>query len=105
MKKFRTIIIEAGIILLGVLAVGFFVALARQQNVAEYTQGKLKRENRNLEIQVQRHDCLFGKYIDEVSDSMLHDFYPQATDIDSLRSHLREKYEIRLRTETDGLCY
>ncbi len=105
MEKLRTILVGAGIISLGVMVVVFLIALVRQQNVAEYTQGKLKRENRRLEIEIQQHDYLFGKYADSISDEMLRDFYPEVSNLDSLRNHLKERYEIRLRNDTDGLCY
>ena len=105
MEKFRSILFEAGIISLGVMVMVLIIALVRQQNVAEYTQGKLKRENRRLEIEIQQHDYLFGKYADSISDEMLRDFYPEVSNLDSLRNHLKERYEIRLRNDTDGLCY
>ena len=105
MEKLRTIFVEADIILLGVMVVVLLITLVRQQNVAEYTQGKLKRENRRLEIEIQQHDYLFGKYADSISDAMLQDFYPEADNLDYLRNHLKERYEIRLRNDTDGLCY
>lgn len=105
MEKLRSIMVEACIILLGVLTVVFFIALMRQQEVAKYTQRMLKRENRQLEIQVQQHDYMFGKYADSISDAMLRDFYPEVNNLDSLRIRLKELYEIRLRKDTDGLCY
>ena len=105
MEKLRTILVEAGIILLGIMVVVLLITLVRQQNVAEYTQGKLKRENRRLEIEIQQHDYLFGKYADSISDEMLRDFYPEVSNLDSLRNHLEELYEIKLRKDTDGLCY
>ena len=104
MEKFRTIIVEAGVILLGVLAVVFFIALMRQQEVTKHTQRTFEREIEQLELKLEHHDDMFGKYADSISDAMLQDFYP-VNNLDSLRSHLKERHEIRLRKEKDGLCY
>ncbi|MBR3675531.1 MAG: hypothetical protein IKN71_00135 [Alphaproteobacteria bacterium] len=105
MKKFETVITQAAVILLGTMAFGFLIAFVRQQNAAEYTNRMLKRDNRNLEMQVQQHDYMFGKYSDSVSDAMLRDFYPDVQNLDSLRNRLEELYEIKLRKDQDGLCY
>ncbi len=104
MEKLRTILVGASIILLG-LSVMSIGDLMEQREVTRQTQRKLKRENRRLEIEIQQHDYLFGKYADSISDAMLQDFYPEADNLDSLRNHLKERYEIRLRNDTDGLCY
>ena len=106
MEKLRANLVEAGIILLGVMVVVvLLITLVRQQNVTEYTNRMLKRDNRNLEMQVQQHDYMFGKYSDSVSDAMLRDFYPDVQNLDSLRNRLEELYEIKLRKDQDGLCY
>ena len=105
MKKFSSIVVEAGIIILGVITWVMFVIIMVEREKAEYAQRTLKREIRQIEIQTQQHDYMFGKYADSISDDMLRDFYPQVENIDSLRSRLKEKYEILLRTQNDGLCY
>lgn len=82
-----------------------FLGLLGQRNSAEYNRRALKRENRRLELKVEDHEYMFGKYVDSISDMMLHDFYPEVNNLDSLRSRLKERYEIMLIKEQDGLCY
>jgi len=105
MKKFESVLIVLVVIFIGIMTYGMFSAgqELRQQKLNE--QRMLKRENAQYQSDLSHYEVVLGKYTDSISDEMLRDFYPQETDLTSLRSHLKEKYEIRMRTERDGLCY
>lgn len=105
MKNLEKMMPEVGITIIAIMVVVMLAGIRAQNKDAEYTKRMLRRENSELNSTVHHHKIMFGKYADSISDAMLRDFYPEVSNIDSLRNNLKERYEIRLRTENDGLCY
>ena len=93
------------LILISIMTVEMFVGMLEQRENSWHSYRMLERENRRLELEVELRDHMFGKYVDSISDDVLHDFYPEVNNLDSLRRHLKEMYEIKLRKDNDGLCY
>ena len=106
MKKFGFALTVLVAVLLCVMTIGMFEGdRIRNKKKQQETHKILERENAQLDFALSHHEILFGKYADSISDGMLRDFYPHATDVDSLRDCLKDKYERYLRTINDGLCY
>lgn len=94
MKKFEFILIVVVAIFLCVMTVGMFEGdRIRNKKKQQHTQQVLERENAQCKSALSHHEVVLGKYSDSISDEMLRDFYPQATDMDSLRSYLINRYE------------
>ena len=105
MKKFEITLILVILAYVGIVTYGMFKAELQLGEQKRKEQQTLERENEQFKSALSNQEVVLGKYADSISDEMLHDLYPEITNIDSLRSGLKEKYEIRLRTEKDGLCY
>ena len=94
MKKFEFILMVVVAIFLCVMTVGMFEGdRIRNKEKQQHTQQVLERENAQCKTALSHHEVVLGKYADSISDEMLRDFYPQATDLDSLRSYLKNCYE------------
>jgi len=94
MKKLEIAILVLVSILVVIMTYGLFSAEYELGQQKRNEQRMLERENAQYKSALSHHEVVFGKYADSISDEMLRDFYPQATDLDSLRSYLQEKYEI-----------
>lgn len=105
MKNLEYALLLVLCIFVGIMTYGMFEVEFQLGKQRQNEQQRLEREHEQFESALSRHEVVLGKYSDSISDEMLHDFYPEITNLDSLRSCLKEKYEIRLRTEKDGLCY
>ena len=103
MKKFETFMIVVAVIFIGIMTIGMISGSFSQKEIQLREQKELQEENRLLLHQKHINNVLFGKYADSISDEMLHDFYPDATNLDSLRYQLKDTYESHMAAEEDGL--
>lgn len=93
MKKFEFVLIIIVIICVSYGTVKSFCS------VGELRQLELNKLRENIHQNIRprsaipHYEVVLGKYVDSISDGMLQDFYPQVTNLDSLRSYLTNCYE------------
>lgn len=93
MKKFEYALLLVIFIFVGIMTYGMFEVEFQLGEQKRNKQQMLEREYIQFKSALSHHEVVLGKYADSISDEMLRDFYPQATDLDSLRSYLINCYE------------
>ena len=93
MKKFEYGLLLFLFIFVGIMTYGMFEVEFQLGEQKRSKKQMLEHEHEQFKSALSHHEVVLGKYADSISDEMLRDFYPQATDMDSLRSYLINRYE------------